>query len=279
MLRCPRCRSEFRGAAGALVCVGGHSFDLARSGYVNLLAGRRRLPAAGGDDRVQLRRRTAFLGAGHFDFIADAVACARPLAGPSPRVLDAGCGTGHYLDRVTAGLARRDAASCQGLGIDLSKGAAELASRRHAHLAFAVADIWTPWPVHDASVDLLINVFAPKNFAETARVLHPGGVLAVAYPGPAHLSELRRAFGLLQPRGDKAERYADAARRHFGGVRTERIARRVHLEREAILDVVLMGPDARHRTAASLPTWSGTQLVTFDITLLLARAPRRRPTL
>lgn len=198
--------------------------------------------------------------------------------GPSPRVLDAGCGTGHYLDRVTAGLAGRDAASCRGLGIDLSKDAAELASRRHAHLAFAVADIWAPWPVRDASVDLLINVFAPKNFVEMARVLHSDGVLAVAYPGPAHLSELRRAFGLLEPRSDKAERYADAARRHFGSVRTERIACRVQLGREAIVDVVLMGPDARHRTAASLPPWSGTRPVTFDVTLLLAQTPRHRAT-
>jgi 23S rRNA (guanine745-N1)-methyltransferase len=198
--------------------------------------------------------------------------------GRSPRVLDAGCGTGHYLDRVIAGLARRDAASCQGLGIDLSKDSADLASRRHAHLAFAVADIWAPWPIHDACVDLVINVFAPKNFAEMARVLHPDGVLAVAYPGPAHLSELRRAFGLLEPRSDKAARYGEAARRYFDDVRTECIARRVQLEHEAILDVVLMGPDARHRTVASLPPWSGTRPATFDITLLLARAPRHRAT-
>src|SRR5258707_714197 len=123
MLRCPRCRSEFRGSAGALVCVAGHSFDLARSGYVNLLAGRRRLPApappgsgtlppgrgrlpaAGGAARVRLRRRRASLGAGPFVFIAVAVGWARPLGGPSPRVLAGGWGTGHYLDRVTAGLA------------------------------------------------------------------------------------------------------------------------------------------------------------------------------
>jgi hypothetical protein len=34
-----------------------------------------------------------------------------------------------------------------------------------------------------------------------------------------------------------------------------------------------MGPDARHRTAVSLPTWSGARPVTFDVALLLARAP------
>jgi len=36
--------------------------------------------------------------------------------------------------------------------------------------------------VHDAAFDLVISIFAPKNFAETARVLAPGGWLAVVYP-------------------------------------------------------------------------------------------------
>jgi hypothetical protein len=36
LLRCPLCKSGFTEAAGALVCRNGHSFDLAREGYVNL---------------------------------------------------------------------------------------------------------------------------------------------------------------------------------------------------------------------------------------------------
>lgn len=274
MLRCPICRSDLVGRAGALTCAAGHSFDLARSGYVNLLAGRRRLPAAGGDDRAQLRRRAAFLAAGHFDFVGDAIVQAMAALRPSPRVLDAGCGTGHMLDRVTAALARRAGGTCCGLGIDLSKHAADLAAHGHAHLAFAVADIWGEWAVRSAEVDLLISMFAPKNLAEMARVLRADGVLAVVHPGPEHLIELRRAFGLLQPQPGKAARYEEAARRCFAEVRQERVMRRVPLDRAAILDAILMGPDARHRTAASLPTWSGTRPVTFDITLLLARAPR-----
>jgi hypothetical protein len=122
---------------------------------------------------------------------------------------------------------------------------------------------------------VLLNVFAPKNFAEMARVLRADGVLAVAHPGRDHLIELQRAFGLLQPQDDKMRRYAQAARRHFGDVRQERLVRRVQLDRAEILDLVLMGPDARHRAEASLPTWSGARPVTFDIALLFARAPRR----
>jgi 23S rRNA (guanine745-N1)-methyltransferase len=42
-------------------------------------------------------------------------------------------------------------------------------------LAFAVANLWTEWPVQDAALDLVISIFAPKNFPEAARVLRPGG--------------------------------------------------------------------------------------------------------
>jgi 23S rRNA (guanine745-N1)-methyltransferase len=73
LLRCPLCKSGFTAAAGALVCRNGHSFDLAREGYVNLLSGRRRRPAAGGDSAAQLRHRTQFLDAGHLDALTETI--------------------------------------------------------------------------------------------------------------------------------------------------------------------------------------------------------------
>jgi 23S rRNA (guanine745-N1)-methyltransferase len=48
LLRCPICRLDLAAAAGALACRNRHSFDIAREGYVNLLArGRRRQAATG----------------------------------------------------------------------------------------------------------------------------------------------------------------------------------------------------------------------------------------
>jgi 23S rRNA (guanine745-N1)-methyltransferase len=66
----PICRLDLAAAAGALVCRNRHSFDVAREGYVNLLRSRRTRPAPSGDSPKQLRHRTAFLDAGHFDHIA-----------------------------------------------------------------------------------------------------------------------------------------------------------------------------------------------------------------
>jgi hypothetical protein len=58
--------------------------------------------------------------------------------------------------------------------------------------------------VQDAAIDLVLNIFAPRNFAETARVLRPGGWLALVYPEANHLIGVclrqQRAVSLLVPR-------------------------------------------------------------------------------
>ena len=77
-----------------------------------------------------------------------------------------------------------------GLGLDTAREAARRAARRSPQHGFVVADLWEEWPVKSAVADLVLSIFEPKNFAETARVLAPGGWLAIVYPGPNHLVEL-----------------------------------------------------------------------------------------
>ena len=67
--------------------------------------------------------------------------------------------------------------------------------------------------MHDAVTDLVVSIFAPKNFLEMARVLRCGGWLALVYPGPEHLIELRDRFGLLRQDEENPARYADTATR------------------------------------------------------------------
>lgn len=273
ILRCPICHSDLAPAAGALCCRQRHSFDLAKSGYVNLLRPRARMPARGGDGKAQLRRRDAFLDTGVLDFVADAILRVAPAVPAPLTVVEAGCGTAHHLARVVAGLD----ASC-GLGFDLAKDAVLLASRRRRSLAFAVADVWQPWPIRSGAVDLLINVFAPKNFGEMGRVLHADGLLAVAFAGPDHLAELRRDFGLIGMQDDKARRYRDNARAVFADVRLERHRGHVTLTRAQLLDAVAMGPSAGRPGQHGLAARSDSTGATLDVMLLLAKAPAGRGT-
>jgi 23S rRNA (guanine745-N1)-methyltransferase len=272
LLRCPVCRLDLLAStAGALVCSNRHSFDLARDGHVNLLDGRRRSLTARGDSAEQLGHRAAFLEAGHFNPVASAIAAHVAHAAPVEgwRVLDAGGGTGHHLAGVSAALG----APVIGLGFDIAKAAAERAARRWRELAFAVADVWAEWPVRDEAADLVLSIFAPKNFAEMSRVLRSGGWLALVYPGPNHLAELVGRFGLLQQHAGKSGRYAEATRRWVGPSTTVRLVRRVSLDRESVRHAVLMGPNARHIAVSALDGEAAATDVTIDIAMLFARKP------
>jgi 23S rRNA (guanine745-N1)-methyltransferase len=271
LLRCPVCRCELTTAAGALVCRNRHGFDLAREGYVNLLRGRRRRPASGGDSPEQLRHRAAFLDAGYFDDIAATIAehaeqSCTDMSG-AWRILDAGFGTGHHLARIAEALPPH----VVGIGLDISRDAARHAARRWPMLAFAVADLWTEWPVQSAAVDLVMSIFAPKNFSEAARVLRPGGLIAVAYPGVDHMIELRDRFALMRRHEAAAQLYTEAVRHFVGPPTFHWLRRQAVLDNAAIRSTILMGPNARHLSASALDAELGPLAVTFDVTVSFAR--------
>lgn len=277
LLRCPHCRCELTAAAGALACRNGHSFDIAREGYVNLLPGGRRRVAASGDSAAQLRHRAAFLDAGCLDVVAAAIAehvdrasdagsASRPLC-----VVDAGAGSGHHLAQIVARIAR----PCIGLGLDISKAAASYASRRWPALAFAVADVWADWPVRDAAADLVVSTFAPKNFPEAARALRPGGRLALVCPGPEHLIELRKRFALLRQHENSVRHYLDATGRLIGPPSSRRIRELVALDPAMVRSAILMGPNAHHVSPSIFDAAAEPFKVTVDVHLLFAHKPRR----
>ena len=119
LLACPVCGRGFTLRPLALRCASGHSFDIARQGYVNLLPGGARPGTA--DTMEMVAARQAFLAAGHYAPLAGAIAdlaAATVPAGPRPCVLDAGSGPGYYLAAVLDRLAARPsgppAAACAG---------------------------------------------------------------------------------------------------------------------------------------------------------------------
>jgi 23S rRNA (guanine745-N1)-methyltransferase len=173
-LRCPVCGEVLAAADQSVRCPAGHTFDTARQGYLNLMAG----PApTDGDTTEMVAARAELLAAGHFDFLTDALTReADELLPPySPGlVLDVGAGTGHHLAAV---LDRHPEA--RGLALDVAKPAARRAARAHPRAAAVVCDVWRRLPIADGCADLVLDVFAPRNGAEFARVLRPGGALVV----------------------------------------------------------------------------------------------------
>ena len=101
---CPNCMAPLSRQQNRMVCPAGHSFDMARSGYVNLLLSQQISQKHHGDDKRMVCARSAFLAGGYYDPMRqELIRQAMVEARPGMTVLDAGCGEGYY----TAELVRR----------------------------------------------------------------------------------------------------------------------------------------------------------------------------
>jgi 23S rRNA (guanine745-N1)-methyltransferase len=242
-LRCPHCGSPLTDAAPlTLRCENAHAFDANKRGYVNLVAANDRMT---GDDAAMLDARDAFLGAGHYEPIRDALAAAVPTA--TERIVDAGCGTGYYLAGVLGSTGNSDT---RALGFDLSPEAVRRTVRATGSDG-VVADTWRPLPLRDGCADAVITVFAPRNLPEFHRILRPDGRLSVVVPSGTHLRELRADGRALDVPADKAERLQEEASSLFDVIGVERVAYAMELDGAAVEQLLGMGPAARHREAAS----------------------------
>lgn len=241
-LTCPVCQDRLGAVPGqrALSCPAGHAFDVARQGYVNLLSGSGRTGTADTIDMVSARAE--FLGDGHFAALSERLAeLAGAVLDEGSCVLDAGAGTGYYLGRV---LDRADGSV--GIALDLSKYALRRAAREHPRLGAVVCDLWQPIPVRTAAADAILNVFAPRNGAEYARLLRPGGSLFVVTPTAGHLHELVGPLGLLSVDEHKRDRVGQALGEQFRIVAEESCEMPLTLSHTAVETLVRMGPSARH---------------------------------
>lgn len=70
LLRCPVCRADLQPDRGALRCRSGHTFNVARQGYVSLVGGK---GVTSGDDAAMARARDRFLATGSYARIRQTV--------------------------------------------------------------------------------------------------------------------------------------------------------------------------------------------------------------
>lgn len=183
-IRCPLCRAPLVQLGTALRCPAGHSFDLAKEGYANLLPVNAKHALNPGDDKAMVQARREFLAAGFYAPFARELArlCGleKPAARPL-RVLDAGCGEGYYGRVLLEALPDTHL-----VGYDIAKPAVRLAAKAEPRADYLVASS-NAIPVADGWADVVLNVFSPMAAEEFARVLRPGGCLLYAVPGPRHL--------------------------------------------------------------------------------------------
>ncbi|GAB7100819.1 methyltransferase domain-containing protein [Thermobifida fusca] len=243
-LACPHCGNGMQQQGTALACRTGHSFDAARQGYVNLTVGR---PATTGDDRDMVQARSAFFDAGHYAPLSAVLADHAAQRWTGGLVADIGAGTGHHLAAVLDALPK-----AYGLAVDVSRYALRRAARAHPRAGAVGCDVWRGLPLAADSVGVLLNVFAPRNGAEFARVVQRGGTLLVVTPGRRHLAELRSHVELIAVDPRKEERLAAQLHRSFTQEADEQFTLPLRLSHAEAATLVGMTPNARHTTSEAV---------------------------
>ena len=193
LFRCPICRAPLSRETAVYRCPAGHSFDIAREGYVHLLPPNQKHSAAPGDDKGMAAARRDFLSKGYYRPLLEAL-CALAVSHTSeaPRVLDAGCGEGYYTSGIYRALLAAGKQPCMA-GIDISKFILRTAARRERDVEFAVASSYH-LPIPDQCVDLLVNCFSPLALEEFQRVIKPGGTFLYVVPAARHLWEMKQVL-------------------------------------------------------------------------------------
>ena len=225
------CTQELAESGRNLVCSRGHAFNIARSGYVNLLQPQERRSRHPGDSKAAISARRRLVDGGFTRPLCDAVlaivAESAPSSSDSGRtssdsgdcvrssgdtgdsapssgraVIDLGCGEGSFLTAVA------ERFSVESWGVDISTSAIDAAARRHRDVRWIVANADRRLPFRDSSFTLALSITGRRNVDELARVLAPDGRAIFALPADDDLAELRAAImgrATSQPRFEKLE--------------------------------------------------------------------------
>ena len=236
LFSCPVCTAPLTRQPGRYVCANGHSFDIAKEGYVNLLPANQMHSKAPGDDKEMTAARSRFLEGGWYSPLRDKLCqLITETCGPAPCLLDAGCGEGWYTAELAKAVAARGGRAA---GVDLSKPAVKKAAKRCKDAEFAVASVYH-LPLADASVDVLVDCFSPLAAGEFRRVLRPEGRFLYVVPGAKHLWELKQVlYDAPYENEEKTETYPGFAHEEVVPVETRMELR----ETQAILDLFRMTP-------------------------------------
>lgn len=235
-----------------MVCPRAHSFDIARTGYVNLLQPQDRRSKNPGDTAAAIAGRQRLHDRGLFAPLMGGMA---ELISPTPEdvVLDAGCGDGYY----PGNLARATGARAH--GVDISLPAIEAAARRFPECEWVVANADRFVPYADRSFSVVLSITARMNAREFRRVLRDDGRLLVALPSPEDLIELRG-------RGrDRAARTVEEFSDRFRLAEQRRITTPAELDAAAVEDVL----HSIYRPMRAAPV--AAMRLTFSLDLLLFR--------
>ena len=252
MLRCPICAQALEQKERAYVCEKGHSFDMARQGYVNLLPVQNKHSAQPGDTKEQVSARRAFLEGDFYLPIVEALCDLAKKHGCTGPILDAGCGEGWYSSRLAQALA------AELIGLDISKEAVRCAAGRYKNALWLCATA-SHLPIKDASAGIVTSLFALTMPEEFHRVLRPDGAFIQVLAGEEHLLGLK---SIIYPELTRKPKQTTPEVSGFVLIRSEKVEFTFTVEEEQVQNLFSMTPHVYRISKAGADRLAATEKLT-----------------
>lgn len=193
---CPNCKKPLLRTGMCYLCESGHSFDVSKDGYVNLVLPSQKGSKLPGDNPEMVAARREFLDMGYFNPLAQELSgLVAPMLLKSGEniIVDAGCGEGYY-DVVLSDFLSAASIPSRIIGMDISKSAVCKAAKACKSCGvsadFIVGSSYNV-PLKSECACVVLNVFAPHCPEEFARILSRDGHVLVVVPAARHLWELK----------------------------------------------------------------------------------------
>ncbi|MCK0164128.1 putative RNA methyltransferase [Marinobacter sp. S6332] len=266
---CPLDGSALQLKGRSWQCEAGHSFDIARQGYVHLLPVQNKRSKDPGDNKEMVAARQRFLNAGFYQPIAGALSCAvfhKNDHKTKMTCLDAGCGEGYYMHYLAE--KAPDTIELSLVGLDISKWAVLAAAKQYKGPAWVVGSN-ANLPVLPETLDCVLCLFGFPVYPEFARVLRSGGEAVLVEAGPDHLRELRE---IIYPELKAPKQPSNAAPDGFTTVETNVIRYSLTLpNKNAIADLLAMTPHLYRARAEGLARAEELESLTVTVEANLKR--------
>jgi 23S rRNA (guanine745-N1)-methyltransferase len=226
-LQCPLCSSGFEQKEKSLVCVNRHTYDLARTGYVNFF---HKKQDGIYDRELFLHRRRVF----EFGFFDEMISCIKSILNQhlpnAQSLVDFGCGEGSLVHHLNINGPK--------FGVDIAQAGIDLASRLYKDAFWIVGDLSRPI-FKPKSMDIVLNVLTPANYQVFRSVLAPKGLVIKVMPGVEHLAEIR---AVLQKENSISQNPAEQFAREFKVIASCDIKSTMNFNSEAVADLMAMTP-------------------------------------
>ncbi|AHB90009.1 methyltransferase domain-containing protein [Acinetobacter baumannii] len=233
-LMCPVCRQRLELVSKTWRCEQGHSYDIAKQGYVNLHVVQHKHSKNPGDTPESVDARRAFLQGGYYQPLQQAVVhLLKQLK--AKMVLDIGCGEGYYTSAM-----QQVVEQC--IGVDIAKNAVQRAAKLNDKVTWVVGTGAT-LPVVNQSMDVCTSLFSPIPQTEILRVLKDDGYLIVVTPATDHLYAMREAlFEQVNPH--TPQKFVEQLQDLFELKEQQVIDAPLVLDQEALKNLIAMTPYA-----------------------------------